>query len=84
MDLWECALGLKVGVGMIEDYETSAVVVNIASSPTTRHLARTHGVNVAWLDETLQKPDFRLYVQPTLGQSGNAIFFWRARRRGRL
>jgi len=33
-----------------------------------RHSSRTHGVNVAWLHEVFQNPDYRLYYQPTLGQ----------------
>ena len=68
LHVWDTLLGRKVGLGVMEDNDATILIVKTGKNPTLRHISRTHGVNVAWLHEVFQQPEFRLYYQPTLGQ----------------
>ena len=52
----------------MEDNDATILIIKTGRNPALRHISRTHGVNVAWLHEIFQRPEYRLCYQPTLGQ----------------
>ena len=68
LHVWDTLLGRKAGLDAMEDNDATILNVKTGKNPALRHISRTHGVNVAWLHEVFQKPELRLYYQPTLGQ----------------
>ena len=52
---------------ILEDNDATMLIIQTGKTPTLRHISRTHGVNVAWLHEVFQRPEFRWRDQPTLG-----------------
>jgi hypothetical protein len=68
LNLWDIVLGRKVYLDVMEDNDATILIIKSGKNPALRHISRTHGVNVSWLHEVFQKPEFRLHYQPTQGQ----------------
>ena len=68
LHVWDRILGRGVGLDVMESNDATILIMKTGQYPTMRHMSRTHGVNVAWLHEVFQRPEYRLYYQPTLGQ----------------
>ena len=60
MTLWDLVLGRKAGIDVMEDNDATITIVKTGRNPALRHVSRTHGVNVVWLHEVFQNPEYRL------------------------
>ena len=63
LDLWEVLIPHRPCVMFHEDNQAMIVVVRTGRSPTMRYLKRTHGVEVAWLNEVFKNPDLQLVYE---------------------
>jgi len=55
LSLWEVILGRAVRVSFLEDSSAAIRVIETGRNPTMRHMSRTHGVDLCFLHECLEK-----------------------------
>ena len=61
LSIWDLLLDRDVGLDVMEDNDATIAIIKTGKNPALRHVLRTHGVNVAWLHEMFQRPEYRLY-----------------------
>ena len=78
--IWGLVLGREAGLGVVEDDDATMSIIKTGKNPALRHVSRTHGVNVAWLHEVFQRPEFRLIggypVEPLIENSTFFLFYY--------
>ena len=58
LDLWEVVLGRKIALDLIEDNESTVLIIKIGKHPTMSHMPWPHGVNVMWFHYVYHKGVF--------------------------
>ena len=70
-DMFDCILGRKVELEVLEDNEATIKIVNKGYSAKLRHISRTHRVNLASVKEVFEDPNMILSYVGTLEQAAD-------------
>jgi len=71
IELWSKLLGKDLKIVFHEDNQAMIAVCKSGKNPTMRHLNRTHKVDIAWLHERFQEPEFELVYTVTTEQAAD-------------
>ena len=60
LDVWETLLMRVVQLTLQEDNKSAIAIIRSGRNPAIRHMSRTHGVNVSWLHEQLNRKKYSI------------------------